>query len=153
MWTQDIPVCFPDRRCVDFSPFEADAINLTSGLTAASLGIAIGCFAVLGVALVLMVLGLRSRRPGPSLSVVALAMALVVGGVVVAAVVDLRFSAISAIYGLEGPGSPDLFGSWWLVGLAGEVTAAAGFIGLATAASVAIMRLQTVVPAGPASTG
>lgn len=152
-WLQDLPVCFPARPCVDYSPFEADAINITSGLTPASQAIAVGCFAVLGVALVLVLLGLRPhpRRSGPGLWVVALSTALLLVGVIVATVVDLRLTAISAIYGLEPPGGPVglvLFGSWSLVGLAGEAMAAAGTAGLVTTATVAIVRLRRIVPSG-----
>lgn len=145
---QDLPVCFPDRPCVDYPPYEADGINLTSGLTAASEAIAIACFAVLAVAVLLVVLGLRSRRLGPSLAVVGLSATLVATGAVVAGLVDLRLGAISAIYGWEGPGSPDLYGSWWLVGMAGHVMAFAGFVGLVTAALFAIVRLQNVLRTG-----
>lgn len=146
VWPQDLPVCFPDRPCVDYSPYEADAINLTSNLTAASCAIAIECFVVLGIAILLLMAGLRSRRAGPSVAVVALSTALVLGGLALAIVVDLRLSAISSIYGLEGPGGRDLFGSWDLVSVAGEAMTVAGLIGLITAALVAIVRLQTANP-------
>lgn len=143
----DIPVCFPGHPCVDYSPLEADAINISSGLTPVSQAMAVVCLAVLGVALLLILFGLQPRASRPRLWVVALSAALVLIGVVVAAVAELRLSAIAEIFGLEGPGSPDLYGSWSLVAFAGEAMAVAGAGALTMTATIAVNRLRDLLRA------
>lgn len=145
--TRDIPVCFPGHPCVDYSPLEADAINITSGLTPVSQAMAVVCLAVLGIALVLILFGLRPRASRQGLWVVALSAALVLIGVVVAALAELRLSAIAEIFGLEGPNSPDLYGSWSLVAFAGEAMAVAGAAALTVTATIAVIRLRDLVRA------
>ena len=146
-WAQDLPVCFPARPCADYPPYEADVINLTSSLTPASPAIAGGCFVVLGVALLLVALGLRPhpQRGRPSLGLVALSAAVTLLGMLIASIAALRFSAISAIYGLQGSGGPDFYGSWWLVNRAGQAMTAAGLVALIVTATVAILRLRAAV--------
>ncbi|GAA4754720.1 hypothetical protein GCM10025783_29780 [Amnibacterium soli] len=138
-WTHDLPVCFPGHSCVYYSPLSADAINVTSNLTPISGAIAIGCFAVLGLALLLVVYGLRPQVRRPHLWVVALGTALVLAGAFVETLAHLRLDAISRIFGLEGPGSPDLYGSWLLIGLAGKAMAVAGVASLAITATIAVV--------------
>lgn len=144
---QDLPVCFPGHSCVSYSPLQADAINITSTLTPLSLAIAIGCFAALGLGLVLVVLGLRPQVRRPHLWVVALATALVVAGAFVESVAGLRLDAIAQIFGLEGPGSPDLYGSWVLVGAAGRAMTVAGVASLAITASIAVVWCRSLLQA------
>lgn len=147
VWLQDLPVCFPTRPCADYPPYEADVINLTSTLTPASPAITGGCFIVLGVVLVLVALGLRQHlnRSRPSLWLVALSAGLTLSGLLVASIVDIRFSAVSAIYGLQGSGGPDFYGSWWLVSLAGQAMTLAGLVALVVTATVAVLRLAAAV--------
>jgi hypothetical protein len=139
VWTHDLPVCFPGHPCVDYSPLAADAINSTSALTPVSQTIAVGCFAVLGLALLLVAFGLRPQVRRPHLWVVALSTGLVVVGAFVEELAALRLDAISAIFGLEGPGSPDLYGSWVLVERAGGAMAVAGVGALAITAAIAVV--------------
>ena len=148
VWVQGLPVCFPQRPCADYSPYEADVINLTTSLTPASQAIAIAIFVVAGVGLVLIAIGLQQtpRHPTPGPWSVVVSTALLVIGAVVASVVDLRSSAILAAYGLQGSAGPDFYGSWWLVSLAGEAMAAAGLAALVTIALVAIVRLRIGAP-------
>src|SRR4051794_22820266 len=82
-WTHDLPVCFPGHPCVDYSPLSADAINVTSALTPISQAIALGCFGLLGLALLLVAFGLRPQVRRPHLRVVAVSTALVLVGVCV----------------------------------------------------------------------
>lgn len=138
-WTRDLPVCFPGHSCVDYSPLTADAINVTSALTPVSQAIAIGCFVALGLALVMVVFGLRPGVRRPHLWVVALTTALILVGAFVETLANLRLDAISRIFGLEGPGSPDLYGAWLLVGLAGKAMAVAGVASLVVTATIAVV--------------
>ena len=141
---QDLPVCFPARPCADFPPGVADVINFTTALTPATPAIAAACFLVLGATLVLVAYGLRPHRPRLGLWVVAVPAALTVIGLVVSDAVGVRSDAIAAIYGLEGSGGPDFYGSWWLVDLAGEAMATAGLVALIVVAIVAVVRLKSV---------
>jgi hypothetical protein len=146
-WTHDLPVCFPGHSCVYYSPLSADAINVTSNLTPISGAIAIGCFAALALALLLVVYGLRPQLRRPHLWVVALGTALVLAGAFVETLAHLRLDAISRIFGLEGPGSPDLYGSWLLIGLAGKAMAVAGVASLAITATIAVVWSRNLLRA------
>lgn len=150
-WARDLQVCLPARPCADYPPYEADLINLTFSLTPSSPAIAIGCFAALGIALLLVALGLRphSQRQRPGLGPVALSATVTLLGLLIAGITDLRFTAISAIYGLEGSGGPDFDGSWWLVNLAGQAMTAAGLIALLVTATVAVLRLRATISTTP----
>jgi len=151
--TRDLPVCFPGHSCLYYSPLSADAINVTSALTPISRAIAVGCFAALGLALVLVVFGLRPQVRRPHLWVVGLAIALVLAGGFVETLAGLRLDAISRIFGLEGPGSPELYGSWLLIGLAGKAMTVAGVASLAITATIAVVwsrnLLKTNAPGEP----
>lgn len=146
-WTHDLPVCFPGHSCVYYSPLSADAINITSHLTPISGAIAIGCFALLGLALLLVAYGLRPQVRRPHLWVVAVGTALVLAGALVETLAHLRLDAISRIFGLQGPGSPDLYGSWLLIGLAGKAMAVAGVASLAITATIAVVWSRNLLRA------
>ena len=141
---QDLPVCFPGRPCMDFTPLGADVINLTSALTPASQAIEIGCLIALGLGLVAVVLGLRSRpiQPGPSPWLVVLSAALLLLGSAATSAVDNRFGAISLIYGPDPGAISALIGSWPEVRLAGDALALLGILALITTASLATVRLR-----------
>lgn len=143
-WTQDLPVCFPDRPCMDFTPIGADVINATSALTPVSRAIEIACLIVLGLGLVLIVLGLRPRpnRPGPSPWLIVLSVALLLLGVIATAAVNSRFGAISLIYGPDPGAISALVGSWPEVRLVGNSLAVLGVIGLTATASSATILLR-----------
>jgi hypothetical protein len=147
VWTHDLPVCFPGHPCVDYSPLAADAINITSELTPVSQTIAVGCFAVLGLALLLVAFGLRPQVRRPRLWVVALSTGLVLVGTCVESLAHLRLSAISVIFGLEGPGRPALCGSWHLVGLAGRAMTVAGVGALTITATIAVVWSRNLLRA------
>ena len=146
-WTHDLPVCFPGHSCVYYSPLSADVINATSALTPISQAIAVGCFTTLGLALVLVMFGLRPQVRRPHLWVVALSTALVLTGSFVETLADLRLDAISRIFGLEGPGSPELYGSWLLIGLAGKAMAVSGVSSLVITATIAVVWSRNLLRA------
>jgi hypothetical protein len=125
----------------------ADAINVTSALTPISRAIAVGCFATLGLALALIVFGLRPQVRRPQLWVVALSTAPVATSAVVERLAGLRLGAISWIFGVEGPSGPDLYGSWPLIEMAGKAMAVAGVAGLAITATIAIIWARAVLQA------
>lgn len=130
VWTQDLPVCFPGRPCVDYVPLGADVINATSALTPVSEAIAIGCFVLLGVALVLVALALRPqpRRLGPSPWLLVQSTTLFLIGVVAASAANARLDATSSISGPEGAPAPSLIGSWPSIGLVGDAIALLGYL-------------------------
>lgn len=103
---QDLPVCFPGRACMDFTPLGADAINLTSTLTPASQAIEIGYIVLLGLGIIAIAVGLlpRPHQHGPSPWFVAMTLALVIAGYAATSAVDSRFSALSLIFGPD-PGA------------------------------------------------
>lgn len=126
-WTQDLPVCFPGRPCVDFVPAGADLAYAASALTPLSPAIAAGCFAVLGAALVLVGLGLKLQWSGPGVRpwLVVMLTALLLVGLSVTTFVDVWFGSISAVYSdVYGQPSaaapPSLAGSWHSVLAAGH---------------------------------
>lgn len=143
VWTRDLPVCFPGRRCVDFVPAGADIVSATSALTPLSPAIAAGGFAVLGASIVLVGLGLRLQVRGsgvrPWLVVTEVALLLIGFGITTA--VDLWFGAISSVYSNvygepSAPAPASLDGSWRSVLVAGH--------GMETLAVVALALLVTV---------
>ena len=144
-WVQDLPLCFPGRACVDVPPGGAQAMYLVSDLTSASPGIAAALWAGLGVALVLIATGLRrqwhaSRLPRWS---VLLAIALFIGGAVLARLVGAWLGEAAAVYGgIDGrplaPTPSSVTGSWPLV------QSAAG-AGLALGATALLLMLNTTV--------
>lgn len=56
-------------------------------------------------------------------------------------------AAPSHIFGLEGPGSPDLYGSWLLIGLAGKAMAVAGVASLPITATFAVVWSRNLLGA------
>jgi hypothetical protein len=147
VWTHDLPVCFPGRQCVDFVPAGADLVYLTFGLTPLSPAIAAGCFALLGAALVLVGLGLRSQWRGPGVRpwLVVTVTALLLIGFGITTFVDLWFGSISSVYsGVYGqpraPAPSSLAGSWHSVLAAGHAMEILAAVAIAVLATVAAVR-------------
>jgi hypothetical protein len=120
---------------------------LISDVTAASPGIAATLWAGLGVSLLLIVSGLRRHWRGCGLRpwVILLAIALVVGGVALAWLMNGWLSEARLIYGgLDGrpakPVPPSIVSSWPLVQAGARVAVALGAIALFIALNTTVVR-------------
>ncbi|MFD1721853.1 hypothetical protein [Amnibacterium endophyticum] len=148
-WVQDLPVCLPGRACVDQSPVAAPLMTVTSALTPLSPVLAVLGFAFVGVALVLMVVGVRRqwRGDGASGLLALLALALLLFGVIAWWVIRGRLALIKAIYSdLYGQAAalvpPSLVGSWPAVLASCWAMAALGGLAVVAMVGTALLRLR-----------
>jgi hypothetical protein len=143
--THDLPLCFPERACVDVPPGGAQAMYLISDVTSASPGIAAAVWAGLGVSLVLIGAGLRQHRRGFGLRawLMLLAIALVVCGAALAWSMNGWLGEAGLVYG-GGDGRParplpsSVVSSWPLVQSGARA-------GMALGATALFLMLNTFV--------
>ncbi|RIX31085.1 hypothetical protein D1781_06865 [Amnibacterium setariae] len=141
---RDLPLCFPGRACVDVPPGGAQAMYLVAGLTPASAGIAAALWLGLGVALVIVVAGLRQHWRGQGLRprAVLLAVALVLGGLILAWLMRGWLGEAALAYGgadgrAAAPVPAVVIGSWPLVRSAAVAGVALGVLALLAMLSIA----------------
>lgn len=151
-------MCFRGRACVDVPPGGAQAMYLVSDLTSASAGIAAVLWAGLAVSLVLIGRGLWKQWRGFGLQpwLILLAIVLVIGGAVLAWLMNGWLGEAGTIYGgadgRPAEQTPSLvISSWPLVQSGARVGIALGAIALFLMLNTTVVRQGRAARAHEAS--